>query len=106
MKKITKKENKKFILEIQKELVNIGAVPYIIENFEFHLKTKKHGVLWLRIDIDNSFCFTLYGRFLSIENLPNINTVNNYSGKFNHHLSGIIENVVRGIILNIKSILN
>jgi hypothetical protein len=106
MNHITKKQQNEFCKKMQNELQKIGAVPFISDALQFDLKTKKYGILWLRIDNDNSCLFSVYGRFIDTENLPDLPNVNSCSGKFNHHLSGTPEKVVNEIINNIKSIFN
>jgi hypothetical protein len=106
MKQIPKKQQNEFCKKMQNELQKIGAVPFVSDALQFDLKTKKHGILWLRIDNDSSCLFSVFGRFLNTDNLPDLPSVNSYSGKFNHHLSGSPENVVNEIVNSIKSILN
>lgn len=106
MSNMSKKNQNQFVAKMQNELLKIGAVPFISDALQFDLNTKKYGVLWLRIDNDNSCLFSVFGRFLSTENLPDLPNVNLWSGKFNHHLTGPIDNVVNEVIFNIKSILN
>ena len=106
MSKILKKYQKEFVKKMQIELKKIGAIAFISDNLQFDLNTKKYGVLWLRIDNDSSYCFSLFAKFVSTEKLPELPNVNSWSGKFNHHLSGCVDEVINEIILNIKSILN
>lgn len=108
MKNISKKNQSVFINQMKEELLKMGAVTFISDPLQFDLKTKKYGVLWLRIDEDQSVLYTVYGRFLSTKNLPDFENVNTWSGKWNHHLSG--ENhpfaAVSEVVQNIKLILN
>lgn len=102
---ITKKQSLNFIKLMQKELIKIGADPFISDNLQFDLNTN-FGVLWLRIDEDNKTCFTLYSRFLEPEKAPKLDFINGYSGKFNHHLTGEVKAVVASIISNINFVIN
>ena len=107
MSKITKKNQSLFINKMESELLKMGAVPFISDPLQFDLNTK-YGVLWLRVDNDNSICYSVFGRFISTENLPDFENVNTWSGKWNHHKSGEIRplDVVSEIVQNFKFILN
>lgn len=104
--KITKKESLSFVKNMTEELIKINAVPFISDSLQFDLKTK-FGILWIRIDEDNHSCFTVYARFVDVKKMPkNVINVNSHSGKYNHHISGNVDGVVRSIILDFKNLLN
>ena len=103
--KITKKQSISFVQKMKKELQNIGAVPFISDELQFDLKTK-YGILWLRIDDNNESCFSVFSRFVNKEKIPNIEGINSYSGKFNHHLTGKVDSVVFSVISNINFVIN
>lgn len=103
--KITKKQNNSFIELMKKELIKMGAVPFISDELQFDLKTK-FGVLWLTIDYDNESCYSIYGRFVDTSNLPDSDLVNSWSGKFNHHITGQCGEVVEQIKNSINYVVN
>lgn len=107
MKNIPKNNQKIFIEEMEKSLLQIGAVPFISDKLQFDLNTK-HGVLWIRIDHDQTVCYSVYARFVSTENLPDLPNVNTWSGKFNHHLNeSLTPKEASSIIVNqFKTLLN
>lgn len=105
MKNILKKESVCFVQKMEKSLLELGAVPFVSDKLQFDLKTK-YGVLWLRIDTDNKSCYTVYARFVDVEKIKDLDFCNTYSGKWNHHLSGNVDGVVRSIVQDFKSVIN
>jgi len=87
----------------------MGAVPFISDPLQFDIKTKKHGILWLRVDDDNKSCYSVFARFVDPSMAPiELDGLNTWSGKWNHHLSGENHpfNAVSEVVQNLKFILN
>ena len=115
MKKVTPKQSETFVHLMTKELIKLGATPFInesniVDRLEFNLETKG-GNLWLRVDTDNEWNYTLFGRFDDVERAKNNITrglycLNEYSGKWNHHLiPQNPQNAVYDLIEEIKQLL-
>jgi hypothetical protein len=108
MKKISSKNQKIFIDTMKQELIKIKAEPFISDPLQFDLKTK-YGILWLRIDTDQSSCFSVFGRFVEVSKVKYnlFDNINSYSGKWNHHLiEENPKNAVNQIINNYKFLIN
>ena len=90
------------------ELNKIGAEPFLSDKMQFDLQTK-YGVLWLRVDYDNSICYSVFGRFVDPSTAPiHLDGINTFSGKWNHHYSpeGSPKLKAGLIIDRIKNLLN
>lgn len=86
MKVISKKNQSVFIEEVKSGLLNVGAVPFVSDSLQFDLETK-YGVLWIRIDEDQKYCYTVFTRFIDPSTAPmHLNGINSFSGKWNQHL--------------------
>lgn len=98
----------KFSKVMQKELINLGAEPFISDKYQFDLNTK-YGILWIRIDLDESDLYTVFSRFVDVETIPkHIQGVNTWSGKYNFHLSkkhNTVNEAVNYIFNNLKELI-
>ena len=93
MKKITKTNSLKFIKNMNKELLLIGANANNNNNTEsslinYHLMTKG-GLLSIKVDTDNQFCYTVYTRFLDgiKARKENILAIDKPNDKWNFHIT-------------------
>ena len=105
--KVSKKNQSIFIETMKKELLKIGAIPYLSDPLQFDLNTK-FGVLWIRIDYDQNICYSVFSRFIEVSTAPiHLDGINNFSGKWNHFLGPEGEPMTKAAIIldRIKNLL-
>jgi len=98
MRKISQKNNKTFIDNVCKGLIEIGAnkiYDLFPDHISFMLETSV-GKLRLRVETDNVHCYTVFSKFEDVESAKQKFDCNPFSGKYNVHLG--CENDVESVI--------
>ena len=108
--RINKRNNKEFVEGVCQKLLEIGANKVIdeISSFKsFKLQTIV-GDLLINVPIDNSFCFTIFSRFVDVELASQKFDCNPYSGKYNVHIAPEtpFQNLIESAIAPFKSLKN
>jgi len=90
MRTITKINSDKFVQRMNNELVKLGAIKVdntLLQSHFYELPTRG-GKLYVRVDEENKYCFTVFTRFEDVEKAKTLNLrrMNEHSGKFNFHL--------------------
>ena len=98
MKNILKSDQQKFVKDCGKMLLKLGAeeIPPM-GNYNLKIQTRI-GNLYLKIDDDNTTCYSVFGNFLG-----DAETARKTFGhwKYNFHLCGTVEKVINEIKLGI-----
>lgn len=91
MKKITKKQSKEFVESVVKALVEMGAhkevdVSMVGEATRVKLiANTTAGALTIKVDKDNVYCYTVFSKFVDVQEANGLFNCNPYSGKYNLH---------------------
>ncbi len=104
MKKILKKDSEKFVSEVSKGLLAIGAVKLEDAKFSsvkrFSLETK-FGALSIGVETENVHGFTVFSCFEDVERAKDKVDCNSNTGKYNTHTSVIPVDVAVELCVNV-----
>lgn len=108
--RINKKNNKEFVEGVCQKLLEIGAkkIKDGTSSFRsFELQTIV-GDLLINVPIDNSFCFTIFSRFVDVDLAKQKFDCNAYSGKYNVHIAPEIpfQNLIESALAPFKTLKN
>ena len=106
MRTITKTQNNLFVTKLTNELIKLGA--YEINHFGYTLAINtKGGLLYLKVDNDNNYMFSLYTQFNDMDKAKEVNILpmDKLNPKWNFHINKTYNDTIKEIINDISKII-